>query len=381
VDKQRINYLLQKYTEGTIDDFEKKELMGSYKETSFQDAEYPDDRAAVSERILRRLHNEIADDKRITYAKLWRISAAALVFILLSAGVYVLKRPKIEEQAFVKPVIKQTILPGANVAMLTLGNGKIISLNAVSKGKLAMQGNTVITKNTDGQISYQVIDDRKNDITKEPITYNTLTTPPGGQFKITLPDGSNVWLNAASSIKYPSRFNGNERHVELHGEAYFEIFKNKNIPFTVTAENIAIKVLGTHFNVMAYKNEPAINTTLLEGSVSLSAKNSHALLSPGEQGVLSMGAEKIQVGNVNVDDAVAWKNGYFSFKKTNIRTAMNKIARWYNVDVEYRGNVNNKVLGGTVSRAENITELLNYLELTGIAKFKIDGRRIVVICN
>ncbi|MDB5126853.1 FecR family protein [Mucilaginibacter sp.] len=382
MDKQRINYLLQKYTQGTIDDFEKKELMGSYHEISFQDTEYPDDRAAVSERILRRLHNEIADDKPNTHAKLWRISAAALAFILLSAGVYVLKRPKIEEQAFVKPVIKkQTILPGANVAMLTLGNGKIISLNAVSKGKLAMQGNTVITKNTDGQISYQVINDRKNDITKEPITYNTLTTPPGGQFKITLPDGSNVWLNAASSIKYPSRFNGNERHVELHGEAYFEIFKNKNIPFTVTAENIAIKVLGTHFNVMAYKNEPAINTTLLEGSVSLSAKNSHALLSPGEQAVLSMGAEKIQVSNVNVDDAVAWKNGYFSFRKTNIRTAMNKIARWYNVDVEYRGNVNNKVLGGTVSRAENITELLNYLELTGIAKFKIDGRRIVVICN
>nr|WP_256484218.1 FecR family protein [Mucilaginibacter flavidus] len=273
---------------------------------------------------------------------------------------------------------EQAILPGTNVAVLTLGNGKSILLNGGNIGKLAVQGGTTITKNAAGQISYQaaVIDQNNNET-----VFNTITTPMGGQFRVTLPDGSNVWLNAASSLTYPSRFKGNERHVELHGEAYFEIFKDKNSPFTVTAEDANIKVLGTHFNVMAYKNEPSINTTLLEGSVSLSSKNAHALLVPGQQGAVDNKAPNITLQEVNVEDAVAWKNGYFSFRKQNLPAAMNKIARWYNVEVEYSGNVNNKFLGGTVSRSENIQELLNYLELTGIAKFKIDGRRIKVICK
>nr|WP_067060162.1 FecR family protein [Mucilaginibacter sp. L294] len=382
MNKQRINYLLQKYIEGALDKLEKQELLQLYNEISLQDAEYPDDRTTVSERILSRLNREISHEKRNWYTDFWKITAAVVTFVLLSAGVYVLKSQKNDEQVFVKPIIKkQIILPGTDAAVLTLGNGKTIALNALSNGKLAVQGNTTITKNADGQISYQVVNNTDIDANKEPVTYNTLTTPPGGQFKITLPDGSNVWLNAASSIKYPSRFEGAERHVELHGEAYFEIFKNKNVPFTVTAENVNIKVLGTHFNVMAYKNEPAINTTLLEGSVLLSAKNSDAILAPGQQAALSRNADNITVRNVNIDDAVAWKNGYFSFKKENLQTVMNKIARWYNVDVEFQGVASNKIMGGTVSRSENIVEILNYLELTGIAKFKIEGRRITVICK
>jgi ferric-dicitrate binding protein FerR (iron transport regulator) len=288
-------------------------------------------------------------------------------------------RPIVNPQiATLHPTPKQVILPGTNVATLTLGNGKQILLNSANKGTLAVQGNTVITKNAAGQISYKVTGTGH---TNEKIAYNTVTTPLGGQYRITLPDGSNVWLNAGSSLKYPSRFVGNERHVELHGEAYFEIFKNKNAPFTVAAENVNIKVLGTHFNVMAYENEPAVNTTLLEGSVALNSKSAHAMLIPGQQAVADKTADNIILRKVNVEDAVAWKNGYFSFRKENIKTAMNKIARWYNVDVEYSGNVNNKILGGTVSRAENINELLNYVELTGIAKFKIEGRRIKVICK
>ncbi|MES2063510.1 MAG: FecR family protein [Bacteroidota bacterium] len=382
MNKQRINYLLQKYTEGNLDKLEKQELLQLYNEISLQDAEYPDDRTTVSERILSRLNREISHEKRNWYTDFWKITAAVVTFVLLSAGVYVLKSQKNDVQVFVKPIIKkQIIVPGTDAAILTLGNGKTIALNASSNGKLAILGNTTITKNADGQISYQVVNNPGSDAIKEPITYNTLTTPLGGQFKITLPDGSNVWLNAASSIKYPSRFEGAERHVELHGEAYFEIFKNKNVPFTVTAENVNIKVLGTHFNIMAYKNEPSINTTLLEGAVLLSAKNSNAVISPGQQAALSRNADNITVRNVNIDDAVAWKNGYFSFKKENLQTVMNKIARWYNVDVEFQGVASNKIMGGTVSRSENIVELLNYLELTGIAKFKVEGRRITVICK
>ncbi len=380
MDKQRINYLLQKYLDRSINDTEKQELFNLYRKIGSQYAEYPDDRESVSERILLRLTEEIKhEEKRVSFFKSWKMIAAAV--ILVATSIYLVNRPWGSPKEIVqKNPKKQIILPGANVATLTLGNGKKILLNSANQGKIAVQGNTVITKNASGQISYQVANDNPpaND---QQIVYNTITTPKGGQFKITLLDGSNVWLNAASSLTYPSTFKGNERHVELHGEAYFEIFKNKNLPFTVTAENINIKVLGTHFNVMAYENEPSVNTTLLEGSVSLTSKNITTTMVPGQQAIGAKNRNEITLHFVNVEDAVAWKNGYFSFRKENIQTVMNKIARWYNVDIEYRGNISDKIMGGTVSRAENIAELLNYLELTGIAKFQIEGRRIIVICK
>jgi ferric-dicitrate binding protein FerR (iron transport regulator) len=378
VRKKEINRLLHKYLADTIVESEKQDLLDLYQSISSKSAMYPDDQERTRERILTRLKNEIHHkEKKAFFARMrWIASSAAVIAIGLA--IFIFKKPvSIDQKIAKQSSFKQTIVPGKYTAVLTLGNGDRIDLDSSTKGKLAVQGSMVITKNAAGRIVYQ---NRTGD-TNGPITYNTITTPAGGQFMVTLPDGSNVWLNAASSLRYPSRFEGKERHVELHGEAYFEIFKNKNSPFTVTAENTNIKVLGTHFNVMAYKNEPAVATTLLEGSVSLSAKNAHALLVPGQQAIAEFNSENIILREVNVEDAVAWKNGYFSFRKQNIRAAMNKIARWYNVDVEYNGNVNNKFLGGTVSRLENITELLNYIELTGIAKFKIEGRRIIVICK
>jgi transmembrane sensor len=382
VSKQRINNLLQKYIAGTISEVERQELMDLYNDVSAQEGQYPEERHTVSERMLLRLNNEIDYKKGFSFTRFWKITAAASVFIVLSLSIYLLKYPKPKPQVLANHNrSKQMILPGTNTATLTLGNGKTILLGSANKGKLAVQGNTVITKNSAGQISYLANSNEQNDPVNEEITYNTIATPAGGQFRITLPDGTNVWLNAASSLKYPSRFEGAERHVELHGEAYFEVFKNKNVPFTVTAENVNIKVLGTHFNVMAYLNEPAVNTTLLEGSVSLVAKNNNVLLVPGDQAVVGKTADNISLHKVNVEDAVAWKNGYFSFRKENLETVMNKIARWYNVDVAYAGKVNLKILGGTVSRTADITELLDYLEITGIATFKIEGRRITVICK
>jgi len=340
VDKQRLNYLLEKYLNGSITDGEKKELGDLYKDANLKDAVYPDDRESVSERMLSRLKSEIQQEKTGgSFFKSWRIGVAAAAIIAVF-GIYIATRTAAPKMTAKQSPAKQAILPGTNVAVLTLGNGKSILLNGGNIGKLAVQGGTTITKNAAGQISYQAAD---NDGNNNEIVFNTITTPMGGQFRVTLPDGSNVWLNAASSLTYPNRFTGNQRHVELHGEAYFEIFKDKNSPFTVTAEDANIKVLGTHFNVMAYKNEPSINTTLLEGSVSLSSKNGHALLVPGQQGAVDNKAQNITLREVNVEDAVAWKNGNFSFRKQNLPAAMNKIARWYNVDVEYSGNVNKKV--------------------------------------
>lgn len=386
VDSQRINFLLEKYTAGTINAFEKQELLNLYNSTSSEDGQFPDDRQTASERMLDRLNREINRGKyrsrSSSAGNFRRISAAAIVLIICAAGVYLLNQSKTRELTVNHPIRPvQMILPGSNMAVLTLGNGKRIVLNSASNGKLATQGKTIITKNTAGQISYLAANEHESNLEKEPVTYNTVSTPSGGQFQVVLPDGTNVWLNAASTLKFPNRFEGSERHVELTGEAYFEVFKNKNVPFTVNAGNVNIKVLGTHFNVMAYKNEPAVKTTLLEGSVVLNSRHSQALLTPGMQAVVGPLTDNIVLQQINVADAVAWKNGYFSFRKENLQTAMNKIARWYNVDVEYTGNVNHRMLGGTVSRAENITELLNYLELTGVASFRIEGRRIFVLCK
>lgn len=376
--KQKINRLLQKYLAGTIVESEKQELLDLYQFISSKSATYPDEQERTRERILLRLKNEIQHkDKKPSFAGM-RWIAASVAVIATGLTIFIFTKPiSIDQKVAKQRSFKQAIVPGKYAAVLTLGNGEKIDLDSSTTGKLAVQGRTIITKSAAGRIVYQ----NGTGDTGKPITYNTITTPAGGQFMVTLPDGSGVWLNATSSLKYPSRFEGKERHVELHGEAYFEVFKNKNSPFTVTAENTNIKVLGTHFNVMAYRNEPAVAATLLEGSIFFSAKNAHALLVPGQQATADFNSENIVLREVNVEDAVAWKNGYFSFRKQNIRTVMNKIARWYNVDVEYSGNVNNKFLGGTVSRSENITELLNYIELTGIAKFKIEGRRIIVICK
>ena len=210
------------------------------------------------------------------------------------------------------------------------------------------------------------------------VAFNTLLIPKGGQYEVTLPDGTLVWLNAASSLKYPTAFTGSERHVEMTGEAYFEVARNTVMPFTVSTGKSTVKVLGTHFNVSAYDDDPADKTALLEGAVVVGKGEKKVLLAPGQQAVVDHDAGAIAVRTINVDDAVAWKNGYFSFRKEDLRTALRKIARWYNVDVEYQGKETNKLLGGTVSRTQTIEEILSYLELTGIAHFTIKERRIIV---
>jgi transmembrane sensor len=380
MNKQRINHLLQKYLDGSLDDNEKVELLQLYRSISSQPAEYPDDKDIVKERMLLRLQEEIKPLKtRNWFLKHWTIAAAAAVVVMTTTFLLVNRQRKSTNTMAHQSTRKEIVLPGTNVATLTLSNGKKILLNGSNKGRLAIQGNTIITKNAAGQISYDAANSPATNNAQ--IVYNTITTPKGGQYQIILPDGSKVWLNAASSLTYPIVFKGRERHVDLQGEAYFEIFKNKKMPFTVTAENATIKVLGTHFNVMAYENEPSVNTTLLEGSIALKVKNTCLTMVPGQQTAANRLSNDVKIYAVDVEDAIAWKNGYFSFKKEELLTAMNKIARWYNVDVGFKGNISHKRLWGTVSRTANISELLDYLELTGIAKFQIDGRRVTVICK
>lgn len=317
--------------------------------------------------------------------KMWlKVAAAVIVVPLL---IYLYKQYNSNE-ASLQPVVNKTrpvntdITPGGNKALLTLADGKQIVLEDAKSGLLAQEENTTINKQ-DGILVYNA----QGTGLAQP-QFNTISIPRGGHYRIILPDGSKVWLNASSSLRFPTAFAGAERNVELRGEAYFEVEKNERMPFIVTVmnerkyegdagNNMRIQVLGTHFNVMAYEDEPDAVTTLLEGSVRVSNNVNNVLLKPGQQ-ALSNKASKLRVSAGDTEGAVAWKNGYFKFSNENIRSIMNKISRWYNVDVEYKGKVPEKNLWGTVSRFEDVSEVLKTLELTGSIHFKLEGRRLIV---
>ncbi|MEO6820345.1 MAG: FecR domain-containing protein, partial [Ginsengibacter sp.] len=208
--------------------------------------------------------------------------------------------------------------------------------------------------------------------------YNTISTPRGGQYQLTLADGSQVWLNAESSITFPTSFTGNQREVKITGEAYFEIAHDANIPFHVNVNGMDVKVLGTHFNVNAYKDEAEIKTTLLEGSVQVTYNEQAKIISIGQQLILNNKSGKMIVEkNINVDEIMAWKNGKFYFNEASIQSIMKQLCRWYNVDVEYNGEVN-KLFEGTISRQVSVEDIFKILSATGGVHFAIEGRKIIV---
>ena len=258
---------------------------------------------------------------------------------------------------------------------MTLDDGSKIDLDDAKTGILASESNIDIKKTGDGQLEYTA--GAQNVKT---VKYNILSTPMGGEYQLVLPDGSKVWLNSGSTLRFPTAFIGSERIVELKGEAYFDIAKNPKMPFLVRTNNaMDIKVLGTQFNVMAYDDEKNINTTLVEGSVEVLKGSEKTNLKPGQEAILNRGSGNIKVAQADLEQAIAWKNGYFIFYNENIESIMRKVSRWYNVDIVYQGNLNNKDFVGTISRNKNVSELLKMLELTGAIHFSIDGRRITVM--
>jgi transmembrane sensor len=351
------------------------------------------------EKIERRL-NQIDSPSIQTTAKtvrLWPqlrkfVSVAVVLFVLAGFGLFFwLKRTDLH-----KPLSAQTkygknieIKPGGDKAILTLANGSRIILDNVQNGIVATQSGISIRKDANGKV---VFDASSVGVPDPLLGFNSITTPRGGQYQVVLPDGSKVWLNAASSLKFPTFFSGNERNVELIGEAYFEVAKNKSKPFKVLSQNQTVEVLGTHFNINAYPDENFINTTLLEGSVKVSKHSANSnnesnerLLKPGQQAKL--GAD-IQVSVADVQAAVAWKNGYFVFTHEPIQSIMRQISRWYDADIVYQGKLTTENFTGTISRFENISEVLDMLQLTGTVHFKIESqagnmqkpqRRIIVM--
>ncbi|GAB4022824.1 FecR family protein [Spirosoma koreense] len=345
-----------------------------------------------------RIATESGFDKtgKLTYIghRLIRYGAAALV--LLVSGLLIYQRYyKAEPTRRIaqRPI---EIAPGSNKAILTLADASQIVLDEATNGEIARQADIVITKTADGQLVYNHAGTAAVASDKQAFVYNTITTPRGGKFRVVLPDGSRVWLNAASSLRYPTKFSSRERKVELRGEAYFEITHatsaaRTSLPFRVHSTGQVVEVLGTHFNVNSYTDETSTKTTLLEGKVkvikALPAASAHPngklvsalILKPGEQAQLtSGGSSKINlVRKVDIEEAVAWKNGQFQFKDTDLPTIMRQIARWYDVEVGFQGKIPDTKFRGKISRDVPLTQVFQILQLSGV-NFKIEGRKITV---
>ncbi|MBV8253968.1 MAG: FecR domain-containing protein [Chitinophaga sp.] len=260
--------------------------------------------------------------------------------------------------------------PGGNKAILTLADGSSVTLDSTSGGILAKQNGTNVLQQKAGEIAYD-----PSAQASTTVVYNTVTTPRGGQFQIMLPDGSHVWLNAASSIRFPTTFTGTTRKVELTGEAYFEVAQNPSQPFTVTVAGVAVKVLGTHFNINAYNDEPAVNTTLLEGSVMVAHQGKEAIIKPGQQASVKEGITVKD--HVDIDALMAWKNGRFSYNEMDIHGIMRQISRWYDVDVVFEDNINDSYTM-EISRNVPLSKLLKFMEISGGAHFEMKEKKIIV---
>jgi ferric-dicitrate binding protein FerR (iron transport regulator) len=344
---------------------------------AFDDTHYTVQSNVSEDELQSRIYYRILDKAGIsTVVKpgrrlipMYKLVAAAIVILCVGFVSYIFfpglgKKPKLAQNG------NEVILPGCNKAVLTLGNGKKIVIDSTNSGHLANDSHAAINKTTSGSIVY-------TDVPEKEVVYNSLTTPRGGLFTVVLPDGTQVTLNAASSLKYPTAFEGNERRVELTGEAYFEVAHNPQKPFRVVSNNQTVEVLGTHFDLNAYPDEAGIKTTLLEGSVKVSAGKLVRVIEPGQQAILVNGL--IAVSEANTEEAVAWKNGYFRFNDEKIESIMRKISLWYDVDIQYQGDITTEGYNGTISRYRNIQEVLSTLELTQSVHFKINGRRITVL--
>lgn len=372
--------LSKKYLAGAASEEERDRLLqwyNAYDEaalTAYIAAEETE--AALEQRMLLRL--QAATMPGTEAAKViplrrssWKIAAAVLFLVAAGTGVYLLR------STGSKPVLAQkavTIQPGGDKATLTLADGTVVNLDSAGTGVLTVQGNSKVEKTTHGQIVY------KNDnVTNSAVSYNVLKTPRGGQFKITLPDGTDVWLNANSSISYPTAFSGKERNVSITGEAYFEVAGNATQPFTVKVNHMEVMVLGTHFNINAYADENTINTTLLEGAVLIRTKDDARHINPGQQSRVTLTGDRIiGIDRVDVNNAIAWKNGYFSFDEADIPTVMRQLSRWYNIEVKYSGKVPEETFTGEIGRSLTQEQLLKVLSQAKI-NFKVeDGRKIVI---
>jgi transmembrane sensor len=388
----RLKYLLDHYISKTITPEEEQELfqliaLGNYDE---QIKEYMFDAWHMeyselmsqqqSKKILKAVFNheggKIVSIHQPTKRKFIWIAASVLL-IVISTSLFFLVGKRSPTSSLSKTHNIQPsndVMPGTSGAILKLDDGSSIVLDNASNGNLIQQGNTLVVK-SGAAISY--VNGATQD--ERQIHYNTVETPKGRQFQLVLEDGTKVWLNAASSIRFPVVFVGKQRIVEITGEAYFEVAKNKQKPFQVMCNGAMIEVLGTHFNVNAYADEESMNTTLLEGSVKVVKGSNQKIIKPGEQAQVHIDGSVRSTTSINMDEVVAWKNNSFLFDNTDVKKLMRQLSRWYDVDVVFKGATNEPLtFNGTISRFATLSTVLKMLESTGDVKFSIEGKRIIV---
>jgi transmembrane sensor len=334
----------------------------------------PDEMLSLENKMERAILSIV--HKRRNNLRYLQIAASLLIGLSIITGIFLKSTDKIPAQYAVvkKSIYRNDINPGREKAILILANGQKISLDDVKVGKSYKQGSSIVNKLTNGKLVYNAMAVSPYSST---VSYNTIQTPIGGEYQVVLPDGSKVWLNSHSTLYFPTAFQGKERIVKLTGEGYFEVAKNSQMPFKVQVNNTEVKVLGTHFNIMAYTDEPFIRTTLLEGSVTVSKGPVQKTLVPGQQAMVDNNGA-IAVNYANMDTAVTWKNGYFNFDRDDIQTVMRRLARWYDMDVEFEGKMSNDEFSGKIRRNVKASKALQFLELTNL-HFKVEGKKVTVI--
>ncbi len=375
---ERIILLINKLNKGTASESERREIDEWYDHPASA-AKYGDgmslsQKTRAKDRIFQHINAQIdlhrpIPHRRVSFPLIRSMSIAAVLLLIIGAGLFYFN-PKGKQSTSEVQGTSYGVNHNTSKAFLTLANGRQIVLTGAKNGMLASQGSVTINKKTSGQIVYRA-DDQKTGATE----FNSMTTMRGGEYRLTLADGTNVWLNAASSLRYPTIFSGKNREVELSGEAYFEVAHDAAHPFRVVTKKQTIEVLGTHFNINAYDNELVSKTTLLQGAVRVMVRGASRTLKPGQQAAVTL--NKINLENVDVREAVAWKDGFFEFTDTDIQTIMRQISRWYDVDVVYDGKITGETFTGRVSKFLSVNQVLKLVQSPGV-HITYEGRRIMV---
>jgi transmembrane sensor len=390
--QDRLTFLYQQFLAGNLTKKELDELFLHFQTTDdkelhflirqeLEHAEAETTATAKEEVLLGRVHAHLKEhihsgeqgNTNVRRLLIYRVAAAASILLFLSVGAayYLLHKQQPEQQIVQSKLID--IKPGGIKAILTLNNGKQISLNDAHTGTLAQQGNTTVTKSANGQVVYR----QSKSTAPSAVGYNIITTPRAGYYPLTMADGTVAILDAESSIKYPVSFNGNERLVEVTGQVYFEVKYNRAQPFKIKVKGQTIEDLGTKFNVNAYDDEPYLKTTLIEGSVRVTKEKQSVLLKPGQQAITDLNKNTIHMQAVDTEEAIAWKNGQTSFKNEDIQEIMRQVARWYDVDVQYEGQLSKRQFVGGISRMANLSDLLKVLAFNNV-HYKINGKTIII---
>jgi len=373
--KKNATDLLNRYLAGNVTKDEKA-LVESWYLNYSKNAQLPDiDDQQLEDsqqdgliKLLAEIH-PVPKNNRLRYLG---VAAGLTGFILVSLILFKSFTSDKKQTATIKPIYTPALPPGSNKAILILSDGSSIALTNAKKGELANDKGVTINKKANGQITYT----RDGVSTKQQVNaFNTVITPRGGQYQLVLSDGTKVWLNSASSLKYPVTFIGNKREIELSGEAYFEVAHNQHKPFRVISNGQVVEVLGTHFNVNAYSDEPAVKTTLLEGSVKVLSNGIIKTIKPNEQVQIMDGS--MSIVQVDVTEAIAWKNGFFYFKDDDIKSVMRQLARWYNVDIKYEGQISQREFSGEISKNIDASKLLDILSLEKI-NYQIENKTIII---